>query len=197
VSTPVETPPDDASDEPRSRASGEAGPWRVYLGARVGMGGGIKFEDADVAWLTRVTPGFAVGGDYVLHRYFAVGAETRFDFASIEPAKFMYWSLMAKPRARHQLKQLPLEVYAALPVGLSISNAKDEDRTGKASAMLGIAAGASYFFNAHWAVNAELGWTWHWLRFEQPGTMPGEPTTVLYTARYGQMALALNLLYAF
>ncbi|HEX6243276.1 MAG TPA: hypothetical protein VFZ61_20320 [Polyangiales bacterium] len=192
--------PRDEPEEP-SRSAVAPGPWRAYAGVRLGMGGSMLFKDADLAYITRFTPGFALGGDYVLHRLFAIGLETRFDFASIEAdgvkASFMFWSLAAKPRVRHQLKQLPLEIYAAVPAGLSISNAKEDFRTGKASGMVGLAAGANYFFTSHWALTAELGWTWQFLRFEAPQNVPGLPTVALFEARFGQMALALNALYAF
>ena len=192
-----EVPRDEA--EAPTRSAAEPGPWRAYAGIRLGMGGGILFKDDDAAWITRFTPGFALGGDYVLHRLFALGVETRFDFASIEPADFMFWSLAIKPRVRHQLKQLPLELYAAVPGGFSISNAKTDTQTGKASGMVGIAAGASYFFTSHWALTAELGWTWQFLRFEgaRANALPGQSLVALFEGRYGQMALAVNALYAF
>jgi hypothetical protein len=187
-------------DEPEEPKAGTVAPgrWRVYAGIRLGMGGGILFKDAEVAWVTRFTPGFALGGDYVLHRLFALGVETRFDFASIEPADFMFWSLALKPRVRHQLKQLPVEIYGAVPGGLSISNAKNDNQTGKVSGMVGLAAGANYFFNSHWALTAELGWTWQFLRFEGPraNPQPGQSLVGLFEGRYGQMALAVNVLYA-
>jgi hypothetical protein len=204
-------PASEASTEPvpseeRATSGANPGKLRFHVGPRIGVGGGFRAPDSKFIAAARVTPGFALGADYVLHRYFALGGETRFDWASLNDRdKFMLWSLLAKPRARHQLKHQPLEVYAALPVGLSVSNAARSNETGKVSAALGIAAGANYFFGDHWALNLELGWTWHWLRFDRsvPGNGPpqginGVPASVTqsFKARFGQMALGVNLLYA-
>jgi hypothetical protein len=194
---------DEVPSEPSSRASGEAGPWRVYAGLRMGVGGTITNKDEDDRpYWARVAPGFDLGADYVLWRYFALGVETRFDWTAIaieDGTKFMLWSFSLKPRARHQLKALPLELYAALPFGLSITDPKPDGLKSKAGAMLAIAAGASYFLTPHWALTAELGWTWHWMRFEgdRNPPVPGLPLTREYKARFEQMALSVNALYAF
>lgn len=212
---PAEVPPEptEQPEEPSEPARSGAGPgaWRAYAGARIGFGGTIYPKDAEQPYWARATPGFALGGDYVLLRYLALGLETRFDWTAIkdidsgEPEddddgpKFMLWSLMAKPRARHVLKALPLEVYAALPFGLSITSPKQGGYKAKPGATLGLAAGANYFFNDHWGLNGEMGFTWHWMRFEgdRVPPVPGLSQTVLYKARFSQMALAINVLYAF
>jgi hypothetical protein len=205
-STPAEIPPDEVPDgEPSPRASGQPGPWRLYAGLRIGVGGTITNtheddDEEDRPFWARVTPGFDIGADYVLWRFLAVGVETRFDWTAIKDrTKFMLWSLALKPRAKHQLKAIPLEVYAALPFGLSITDPKPDGLKAKAGAMLAIAAGATYFLNAHWALAAELGWTWHWMRFEgdRSPPVPGLPLTRDYKARFEQMALTFNALYAF
>ena len=199
--TRADTSEEEVASEPSSRTSGDPGPWRVYAGLRMGVGGTITDKDQDSRpYWARVAPGFDLGADYVVWRYFAVGAETRFDWTAIKDStKFMLWSFSLKPRARHQLKALPLELYAALPFGLSITDPKPEGLKSKAGAMLAIAAGASYFLTPHWALTAELGWTWHWMRFEgdRNPPVPGLPLTREYKARFEQMALAINALYAF
>lgn len=205
TANPAPPPPVDepASDE-AGASGGNPGNLRVFAGARLGVGGGFRAPDSKFIAAARMTPGFAVGADYVLHRYFAIGGETRFDWASLnERDKYMFWSLLVKPRARHQLKQLPLELYADVAAGLSIANASASNETGKVSGALGLGAGANYFFGNHWALNVELGWTWHWLRFDRknPANPAGIPAatpafTQSFDARFGQMALGVNLLYA-
>ena len=206
ATTPHEMPPDEVpDDEPKPRASGEPGPWRLYAGLRIGVGGTItntaeEDDQKDNPYWARVTPGFDIGADYVLWRFFALGLETRFDWTAIKDGtKFMLWSLALKPRVKHQLKAIPLEVYAAVPFGLSITAPKLDESKAKAGAMLSLAAGATYFLNAHWALAAELGWTWHWMRFEgiRNPPVPGLPLEREYKARFNQMALVVNALYAF
>lgn len=209
-----EMPSDSSADNSASGSGSTPGNLRVFAGPRVGVGGGYKFEEsaavpagvARVIQPARVTPGFALGADYVLHRYFAIGGETRFDWTSFnERNKWMFWSLLAKPRVRHQLKQFPIELYFAVLGGLQVTSAGQSNQTGKVGGALGLSGGASYFFGEHWAVNAELGWTWHWQRFEAkvPGNGPpqgvnGIPASVKldYASRFGQMALGVNVVYA-
>jgi hypothetical protein len=198
--------------EAGERTSGGTAPsnLRFSAGLRIGVGGGFQPEEnrnvspsnAKTVQPARLTPGFALGADYVLHRYFAIGGETRFDWASINDGnKWMLWSLMAKPRLRHQLKEFPIELYFAVPGGLSVTSSQQKNQSGKVGGTLGLAGGMNYFFGPHWGLNAELGWTWHWMRFQNkyPGSpINGVPSfpSVDYEVRFGQMALALNAVYA-
>jgi hypothetical protein len=209
---PAPAPTSTYDDEPTrndtvgSGRSATPGDLRIYAGPRAGFGGGFRSSDGKVIYAARVTPGVAVGADYVLHRFFAVGLETRLDWASLnENVGYMFWSLLAKPRVRHQLKAQPIEIYAAVPMGLSLSNASLSNETGKASGAVGISAGANYFFTSHWALNFELGWTWHWHRFDRqvPGNGPPQgvngipaPITLHFKDTFGQVAFGLNVIYA-
>jgi hypothetical protein len=89
-----------------------------------------------------------------------------------------------------------VELYVALPVGLSVSNWPNQDEfetTGKAGATLGLSGGANYFFNSHMGLNLELGWLWHWIRGEYEAQ-----ETVQETFRLGQLTiLSANFIYAF
>lgn len=197
----------EVKEEPRTGR----GNLSVFLGPRIGVGGGFRTKGTDVVQMARVTPGMQLGVDYVLWRYFALGAESRLDWAALTDqnggSKIFFWSLMAKPRVRYQLKSQPMEVYLAVPGGLSVSNPAASNLKGKPSGMVGIYAGASYFFGDHWALNAELGWTWQWLRIDAkvpgmgpPSPITGQPASITEErkARFAQLTLlALNVSYAF
>ncbi|MFM2416285.1 MAG: hypothetical protein RL385_1008 [Pseudomonadota bacterium] len=169
-----------------ARPSGPVGPLRVYGGMRVGFGGQFKDRadnnvgfavpnEVTSSWLggsdldADPSIGFQFGVDYVLMDYFAIGGETRFNWVKVDgfDDRIMLWDLVAKPRGRYQLNNLPLELYATLPVGLSIANFDDGSGIdGGAGATLGLAGGANYFFNEHMGINAELGALFHWIHGE-------------------------------
>lgn len=176
-----------------------AGALRVYAGFRLGVGGGVKptEPDQDLIQTAKATPGLQIGVDYVVMDYFAIGGETRLAWAGLKAGgdRFMLWDIVAKPRARMLLSSQPLELYAAMPIGISVSNQDDDlepEVTGKAHATLGLAGGAYYFFTQHMGVNAELGWQWNWLRAEVEGA---DDT---FKSRLGQLTLLnVNFVYAF
>ena len=177
-----------------------AGALRVYGGMRVGVGGGFKTvkPSHNVILTSPATPGIQVGADYVLHKYFALGAETRLNWAGTRDGneRVMIWDLVVRPRSHYQLPSMPVELYGAVPVGLSVTNWPEDNATGKAGATLGLTGGANYFFTSHLAVNLEMGWLWHWVRNEidPTGVFPKRKNT----ARVGQWTmLSANFLYAF
>jgi hypothetical protein len=184
--------------EATAAAQPVAGPLRVYGGLRLGVGGGIKpvSPAADVIATSPSTPTIQVGAEYLMHKYFGLGLETRLSWARSRDTddRLMLWDLVLKPRSNYQLTSKPVELYAALPVGLSISNWPDEyGSTGKAGATLGLSGGANYFFNSHMGLNMEMGWLWHWIRDEFEAQ-----TTEQETFRLGQWTvISANFLYAF
>lgn len=180
-----------------------AGDLRVYGGLRIGVGGGFKRnkpeasmnETNDLIYTSPATPGIQIGAEYLLHKYVALGVETRFNWAKprIADDRVMLWDLVLRPRSNYQLSSLPVELYAALPFGLSISNWPEDFATGKASATLGFSGGANYFFSSHMGVNVEMGWLWHWARAEIDGIEVTEESW-----RIGQWSLlTANFIYAF
>jgi hypothetical protein len=172
-----------------------AGPLRVYGGLRIGVGGGFKElspNDPDFILTAPATPGLQVGAEYLLMRYFALGLETRLNWARARAGgdRAMLWDLLLRPRTNYQLSNKPVELYAALPVGLSIANMPEDYATGKAGATLGLSAGANYFFTNSMGLNMEMGWLWHWIR--------DEVENVEETFRLGQWTIiSANFLYAF
>jgi hypothetical protein len=165
---------------------------------RIGVGGGFKSvsPSGNIIDLSPATPTIQIGGEYLLHKYFGLGLETRLSWARtrVTDDRLMLWDLVLRPRTNYQLSSMPMEIYAAMPVGLSISNWPDEyASTGKAGATLGISGGANYFFNQHFGLNVEMGWLWHWIRDEfEAQTVQQE------TYRLGQWSIVCaNFLYAF
>jgi hypothetical protein len=172
-----------------------AGAFRVYGGLRIGVGGGFKQlapNDPDAILTAPATPGLQVGAEYLMWRYFALGLETRLNWARarIGDERLMLWDVVLRPRTNYQLPNKPVELYAALPVGLSIANMPEDYATGKAGATMGLSGGLNYFFTGSMGLNMEMGWLWHWIRDEVEG--------VEEKARFGQWTLlSANFLYAF
>jgi hypothetical protein len=208
-----------ASSSEGEAAVREPGPgkWRIFLGGRFGIGGGFQPKGLDEGIYTaKPTPGGQLGADYVLWKYFALGLETRVSWIEQKSVSFKYllWDLVLKPRLLYRIKPYPIEIYLAVPGGLSVNRpgkqqvATQDGRTvrekGKAGATVGIMGGASYFFSDAWALNAELGWNWNFMRVgtwaAQPGP-PGVPTLRVpldAKIRFGQLTLlALNVIRTF
>lgn len=208
---------DSASESPAESTVREPGPGklRIFLGARIGVGGGFRPKGEEYTWTARPTPGAQLGADYVVWKYFAVGLETRLSWAKQVFAKheYMFWDLVLKPRLLYRVKPRPIEIYLAVPGGLSVNKPGDQlvesgsgtfvREKGKLGATVGLMAGASYFFTDHWALNAELGWNWNFMRIGTYVTRviaQGVPTMRVPTearVRFGQAVLAINALYAF
>ena len=174
----------DAEQEPSTAAPAGAAathPWRVYAGFALDVGGAfvdVKTNGTDLA----AKPALAVqlGADYGLLKFLAVSAEiglswvgTSDGVARWNPDKrIMLVDLVLKPRARYVFERFPIEVYGALPGGLTLVNMPDSElpgreMSGKPGATFGFMAGAHYFFSEQLGVNAELGWHWHWIPFEE------------------------------
>lgn len=208
-----------ASQSPSEAAVKEPGPgkWRVFLGARFGIGGGFQPKGLDAGIYTaKPTPGAQLGADYVLWKYIALGLETRFSWIEQKSVSYEYllWDLVLKPRIFYRIKPYPVEIYLAVPGGLSVNHpgkqqvATQDGRSvrekGKPGAAVGIMGGASYFFTDAWALNAELGWNWNFMRVDtwaaQPGP-PGVPTLRVpleAKIKFGQLTLlAVNVIRTF
>jgi hypothetical protein len=156
--------------ESRPRYSGKPGPLRVYGGISLAFGGELKGEEFDEGADLDPTVGLQGGADYVMHEYFSIGGETRFlwwktDFAD---DRSFFWDIDLKPRGRYAFDNLPLEVYGALPIGLTVPGIAGE-LEGKIGWNIGIVAGANWFFNERMGVNAEMGWIFHQFKLDVPG----------------------------
>jgi hypothetical protein len=151
----------------RSRASvGSPGPLRVYGGFSLAVGGDLQTDGGPFGFNGSAsldpTVGLQGGVDYVLHDYFSIGGEMRFLWFKTDGLgdRNFLWDLDVKPRGRYAFNNIPLEVYGALPLGLTVSGF-DGEAEGKAGFNIGLLAGANYWFTEHIAVNAEIGWVFH------------------------------------
>jgi hypothetical protein len=171
-------------------------PFQLYGGFRVGVGGSItesgEEDDSEYEEDTDLenTIGFQAGATYALP-FFALGGEVRLNAMKIDGLsdRLKIWDFAFKPRARFELPTLPLEVYGALPVGLSVlqeseseSNYVEKDL----GANLGIMFGATYYVSEKVGINAEMGWQMHFFKNEEEDDYSDSTT---YKTRVGQWTL--------
>jgi opacity protein-like surface antigen len=171
-------------EEPQIRTRkqvGDVGPLRFYGGFNIAVGGDLKLDEdllgVEVSPDLDPTVGLQFGADYVLHEYFSIGGETRFLWFKIDggQSRNFLWDLDIKPRGRYAFGNIPLEVYGALPIGLTVAGIEGEGADGGAGFNVGLLAGANWFFTNHLGVNAEMGWQFHKFKVEaDAGQFSGE-----------------------
>jgi hypothetical protein len=145
---------------------GTPGPLRIYGGFGLAVGGSVTNTQSVFGFngssSLDPTVGLQFGADYVLHKYFSIGGETRFLWwkADVASDRNFLWDLDVKPRGRYAFDNIPLEVYGALPIGLSVAGLSGE-LEGGAGFNVGLVGGANWFFTSKMAINAEIGWQFH------------------------------------
>jgi hypothetical protein len=169
VDLPARKAPVRDPDEPHIRSRhevGAVGPLRFYGGFSLAVGGELQLSNYVSANLDP-TVGLQFGADYVLHDYFSIGGETRFLWfkGDRDGDRDFLWDLDVKPRGRYAFHNIPLEVYGALPIGLTVAGIKDPYNGGPGF-NVGLLGGANWFFNQHLGVNAEIGWQFHKFKVE-------------------------------
>jgi len=166
----------EAEPAPRRSYGGSPGPLRIYGGFYLAVGGDLQWTDnrynafGGAAASLNPTVGLQSGVDYVLHDYFSIGGETRFLWWKVDGGtdRNFLWDIDVKPRGRYAFHNIPLEVYGALPIGLTVAGIKGEAE-GKPGFNIGLVGGANYWFTSRLAVNAELGWNFHRFGYSVPG----------------------------
>jgi len=152
----------------------EPGPLRIYGGFSVAIGGDWKGE-TDTGFFrskfeSRLDPtlGLQGGVEYVVMDYFSIGGEMRFLFPKEdgEPDRHFLWDLVVKPKGRYVFPELPLEVYGAMPLGLTVAGIDGPDE-GTVGFNIGLVGGATWWLNENMGVNAELGWVFHKFGIDQ------------------------------
>lgn len=144
------------------------GPLRFYGGFSVAVGGEIHDDDDDDSSINLdPTVGLQGGVEFVVMDYFSIGGEMRFLFPKPDgqAGRDFLWDLVVKPRGRYEFSNLPLEVYGALPIGLTVPGL-DGPEEGKVGWNIGLVAGATYFFTENIGVNTEMGWLFHKFGYE-------------------------------
>jgi len=155
----------DEPEIPTREKVGTPGPLRVYGGFSVAVGGNRTEESPILGELDLSldpTVGFQGGADYVIMDYFSIGGEMRFLWSKVNGAgdRDFLWDIDVKPRGRYPFKKIPLEVYGALPIGLTVPAISNEPE-GKPGFNVGLVGGATWWFTSKMGLNAELGWVFH------------------------------------
>ena len=146
---------------------------RIYGGLWLGFGGDAEFDENNVETDLGGTLGGQFGVDVLTSRYFSLGGEARIGAAKFQDTgdRSKVIDLDFKPRLRLPLYRLPIELYAALPVGLTIPRladfANDNELDGKVGWNIGAAVGANWFITRSFGLNVEPAWLMH--RFKVDG----------------------------
>lgn len=173
---------------------GAVGPLRFNAGFHLGLGGNMHAEadgfaggDVDLA----VTPGLQLGADYVVMDYFSIGGELRLAWVKpqdIGPAEFdrrTVFDLNVKPKGRYAFRNIPLELYGTLPMGLSVIAGDDTvDSDATAGFNLAFGPGATYFFTDRIGVNTEMLGQFRWFNEQD------------VSVRFGQFTWFFNAVFA-
>jgi hypothetical protein len=140
-------------------------PTRLYGGVWLGFGGNIDVDGVGHVGDLGKTIGGQVGVDVKLARIFSLGAEVRiggFDVDGFDDRNRLI-DLDFKPRLYLPLNA-PVEIYAAVPIGLTIPRLSDVDGRGPDANVgwnVGVGPGINVWFNNRFAVNAEPIWMFH------------------------------------
>ncbi len=167
---------------------------RLYGGLWLGFGGDADLDgDGEFGGEMKTTVGGQVGLEQVLARYFSLGAEVRFG-----RAKWKYGNntklidIDLKPRLRFPLRNTPLELYVAVPVGLTVPRLGDyqnNDTDGKIGWNWGVGPGLDVLLTDHFGINIEPLWLQH--HFKVDGLDSGDSLKVK------QFSLLINAVLAF
>lgn len=183
VDLPARKAPPREEPQFRKRSDvGAVGPLRLYGGFNLAVGGELQRESDLFA--VQVSPdldptvGLQFGVDYVLHDYFSIGGETRFLFFKTDgdDGRNLLWDLDVKPRGRYAFTKIPLELYGALPLGLTVAGI-DGPTEGGAGFNVGLLFGANWFFTKNMGINAEIGWQFHRFNVDEVAGVRGVSET--------------------
>lgn len=144
----------------------EVDPTRIYGGLWLGFGGNA---DGQFGGHYDSTLGGQFGFDAVVSRFVSLGAEARIGASKWEKLRdrSKLIDLDFKPRLRLPLRGTPIELYIAVPVGLTIprlSDAVDPGTNlgnGKAGWNFGVGPGINLFLGDTFGINAEPIWMFH------------------------------------
>jgi hypothetical protein len=166
---------------------------RIYGGLWLGFGGDIEVDGlGDVGDLGKTIGGQA-GVDVLVLRYLSLGGEVRvggFDVGNFDDRSRLI-DLDFKPRLRLPLGRSPVELYATVPVGLTIPRLADVDGRGVDENIgwnVGVGGGANLWVTHNFGLNVEPIWLVH--HFGTDGT-DGEGNV-----KIKQFSIMLNALFA-
>jgi hypothetical protein len=149
-------------------------PRRLYGGVWLGFGGDAEADGDDMfSGDLDTTLGGQVGMDWVTGRWISLGFEARIGAAKWERLRdrTKLIDLDFKPRFRI-FDTGPFEIYATVPVGLTIPRiadlGDDQDYNGKVGWNIGAGAGANLFLTDSFGVNVEPIWLYHKFKVDGP-----------------------------
>lgn len=130
---------------------------RIYGGLGLGFGGDLEIGNDEYDLGTSI--GGQFGADFILARFFALGAEARITGFELEgtSSRSRFIDLVAKPRLRFPLSGRA-EIYATVPIGLTIPRLGDFDNDGadeKLGWNVGVGAGLTFFLTNSFGLNVE------------------------------------------
>jgi hypothetical protein len=166
-------------------------PTRIYGGLWLGFGGDIEYEGRDVGDLGKTIGGQA-GVDVRVGRWLSLGGEARvggFDVGQFDDRNRLI-DLDFKPRLYIPL-HAPVEIYLAVPIGLTIPRLSDVDGRGQDENIgwnVGVGPGLNVFLTHGFGLNVEPMWMFH--HFGVDGTDGNDKITVK------QFAVLLNAVFA-
>jgi hypothetical protein len=183
-----------ARAQARDRDYNDVDPLRLYGGVWLGFGGDAEFDgDRQFAGGLDTTLGGQFGVDAVILRHLSLGGEMRIGAAKWERTgdRTKLIDIDFKPRLRFPLGRSPVELYFAVPVGLTVPRLADmgpPGSEGKAGWNLGVGGGLNVFITDSFGLNAEPMWLMHKFKTDAEG----DP---YYTLK--QFSLFLNAVLAF
>lgn len=167
-------------------------PTRIYGGVWLGFGGDIEVDGVGRVGDLGKTIGGQAGVDVLVSRWFSLGGEVRvggFDVDGWDKRSRLI-DLDFKPRLYLPLNA-PVEIYAAVPVGLTIPRLADIEggpRDENIGWNIGVGPGINVFLTRSFGLNVEPMWLFH--HFGLDGTDGNDAVTVK------QFAIMINGLFA-
>lgn len=173
-----------STDDEASESSAVRDGLRFHAGVRTGFGGQFEADTGSdsVSDDMSTTFGAQLGVDYGLLDFFTLGAEMRLGRVITQSADDaganadLFIDVVAKPRARHFVFSDNLELYAAVPFGVTFVNLDDENLEEAAETNreisagpgfnLGVAGGSTYHITDSIGINAEAAYLMTWFGTE-------------------------------
>jgi hypothetical protein len=200
------------------------GGFRLYFGGLFGFAGrqDLTFEvqrndgatgSIDVSSSQKVTYGFDLGATFFAIPFFDLGAEVRLSWAkagaidddggsglagmSVDTGRTLLVDLDVKPRLRFDLLHGKLELYVAVPVGLTIpSRPKADELDTSLGWNIGVGPGVTYFLSEHVGLDLELMFLFHSYSADGSTEQDGSTLDATITLFSWQPSALLNLVIA-
>jgi hypothetical protein len=175
----------------------------AYLALGVGGDADLNVNDLDSSTELDATVGFGARGEVPIHEYFVVGGLFELltfeagEVTNAEREAVFNIDLWAKARYVFELtRELGLEAYVGIPIGLTLAVLNDSDGSGDDTwpgFNTGVLLGAMLLIQEHFGAFVELGWRHHQI-FHEESTILGDIEMKIVT---NQFAMHLGGVYQF